>query len=118
MAAEKTKMFSINIEPWNLDPKKLLTKKCDRGMAKADSASIIIEIMIVSVKSYWRFCFFLLAFLGRRTVKMERDAKANIWDILDAREKIPTSANPPDIFAAALLNVGQLSAISWETPAG
>ena len=56
--------------------------------------------------------------MGSRTVKIERDARANMWEILDAREKIPTSVKPPEIFAAALLIVGQLSAIICETPAG
>jgi hypothetical protein len=79
---------------------------------------MIKDMTNVSVKSYLRFCFFLLAFLGSSTVNIEREARANICEILDAREKIPTSVKPPEIFATALLIVGQLSAIICDTPAG
>ncbi|EKD95721.1 MAG: hypothetical protein ACD_24C00370G0001 [uncultured bacterium] len=70
------------------------------------------------MKSYFKLSRFLAAFFGRRTVKIEREISEKTFEILSAREYIPTSEKLPVILAMLLDIADHPSFINREIPAG
>ena len=104
--------MSIRRTDWeNLSPKIRGKRYFVDAIATRLNKRIKQESMAVSVRSYLRLCFFLIEFLGRRTVKIDSEIKLNALETLFAKEKIPTSEKFLESLITPLLIAIQLSFI-------
>jgi len=98
---------SANFSPKNPDMKNL-----DAKTPKKATTKINIDIIKISLKSYSSLSFFLRAFFGSSTVKMETEARAKTFAIFSAIENIPTLEKSLAILAIAFAIEGHPSYIS------